>query len=102
MYTENCLNGRASSRRSRTLRAKEWQDKRPGLAGCLAAARRLTAESMGEQSSANAPTDEEHAVFSDLDARCTEKFGFSFMFAVCDLDRMDILVAFKRLIESGR
>ena len=31
-----------------------------------------------------------------------ERFGFPFMFAVCDLDRIGILVAFERRIESGR
>ena len=49
-----------------------------------------------------APTDEEHASFGDLDAPCTEKFGFPFMIAVCDLYRIGILVAFRHLTESDR
>ena len=97
MYTETCLNGRAGSRCSRTLRAKEEQDGRPGLAGCLAAADRVDASA-----ALDALTDEEYAAFSDLDVRYTEKFGFPFMIAVCDLDRIGILVAIERRIETLR
>ncbi len=68
------------------------RDERHGLS----ATRRLSAGSTGEQASAGALTD------GDLDTRCMERFGFPFMFAVCDLDRIGILVAFERRIESGR
>ena len=76
----------------------------PDLAGKLAAAKRLTAESTTEQASAglDALTDEERAAFSELNAAYMEKNGFPFIIAVRDHDKAGILGAFKRRLENGR
>ncbi|MES0864044.1 allantoinase PuuE [Ruegeria sp. SCPT10] len=76
----------------------------PDLAGKLAQAKRLTVESTSEQASAglDALTDEEHAAFTDLNKRYTEKFGFPFIIAVRDHDKASILAAFQRRIEQDR
>ncbi len=76
----------------------------PDLAGKLAAAKRLTAESTAEQASAglNALTDEERATFTDLNARYVEKFGFPFIIAVKDNTKASILDAFNTRIENDR
>ncbi|MDG4648506.1 allantoinase PuuE [Roseibacterium sp. SDUM158017] len=70
----------------------------PDLAGKLAAARRLTAESTAEQASAglDALTDAERAEFTALNDAYTAKFGFPFIIAVRDHDRQAILEAFRR------
>ncbi|WP_299601567.1 allantoinase PuuE [uncultured Tateyamaria sp.] len=77
----------------------------PDLAGKLAAAKRLTAESTQEQASAglDALTDEERAAFQRLNASYTEKHGFPFIIAVKDHDKAGILRAFERRIgnETG-
>ena len=72
----------------------------PDLAGKLAAAKRLTAESTAEQASAglDALTDAERADFTDLNDRYTEKFGFPFIIAVRDHDKAGILATFHRRI----
>ena len=76
----------------------------PDLAGKLAAAKRLTAESTAEQASAglNALTDEERAAFTDLNERYTAKFGFPFIVAVKGLTKDDILAAFRQRIGNDR
>src|SRR5690606_29275442 len=76
----------------------------PDLAGKLAAARRLTPESTAEQASAglDALTDEERAIFSDLNTRYVEKFGFPFIIAVKDNTKDSILAAFHKRIENSR
>lgn len=76
----------------------------PDLAGKLAQAKRLTQESTSEQASAglDALTDQEHAAFTDLNRRYTEKFGFPFIIAVRDHDKASILQAFQRRIEQDR
>jgi OHCU decarboxylase len=76
----------------------------PDLAGKLAAARRLTAESTAEQASAGLDqlTDEERATFLELNAAYTEKFGFPFIIAVRDNDKPSILAAFIRRIGQDR
>ena len=79
---------------------KADQGERLGLAGRLAAAERLSRAGAGI--GLGAPTDKEHAALSNLDACSTEKFGFPFMIAVCDLDRIGFLVVFEGLIESDR
>ncbi len=73
----------------------------PDLAGKLAAARRLTAESTAEQASAglDALTDAERARFTELNARYMEKHGFPFIIAVRDHDKAGILHAFERRLE---
>ncbi|MFD0909478.1 allantoinase PuuE [Ruegeria arenilitoris] len=76
----------------------------PDLAGKLAQAKRLTAESTSEQASAglDALTDAERDAFTDLNTRYTEKFGFPFIIAVRDHDKASILHAFQRRIENDR
>ncbi|MHA3915210.1 allantoinase PuuE [Halovulum sp. GXIMD14793] len=76
----------------------------PDLAGKLAAAKRLTAESTAEQASAglDALTDAERTAFTDLNTRYTEKFGFPFIIAVKGLGKDDILSAFQTRIDNDR
>ncbi|WP_417724520.1 allantoinase PuuE [Salipiger sp.] len=72
----------------------------PDLAGKLAAARRLTAESIGEQASAglDALTDAERARFTELNDAYTARHGFPFIIAVRDNTKASILAAFERRI----
>ncbi len=79
-------------RRREVLRAH------PDLAGKLAAARRLTADSAAEQASAglDALTDDERARFTSLNEAYMEKHGFPFIIAVRDHDKPSILAAFAR------
>jgi len=74
----------------------------PDLAGKLAAARRLTAESTAEQASAglDALTEAEHAAFTRLNRAYVEKHGFPFIIAVRDHDKAGILNAFQRRVEN--
>src|SRR5690606_942582 len=69
----------------------------PDLAGKLAQARRLTAESTAEQASAglDALTDAERAAFEALNGRYVAKFGFPFIIAVKDNTKAGILAAFE-------
>ena len=68
----------------------------PDLAGKLAAAYRLTADSSAEQSSAalDALTDAERATFQTLNAAYTAKHHFPFIIAVRDNTKASILAAF--------
>jgi len=68
----------------------------PDLAGKLAQAKRLTAESTAEQASAalDALTDEERATFTRLNADYVAKHGFPFIIAVRDNTKASILAAF--------
>lgn len=72
----------------------------PDLAGKLAAAKRLTAESTAEQASAglDALTDAEREAFQNLNAEYVAKHGFPFIIAVRDHDKAGILAAFDRRI----
>jgi len=74
----------------------------PDLAGKLAAAKRLTAESTHEQASAglDALTDEERAKFTALNTSYVEKHGFPFIIAVKDHDKAGIIAAFERRIDN--
>lgn len=76
----------------------------PDLAGKLAAAKRLTAESTAEQASAglDALTDAEREAFTDLNDRYQAKFGFPFIIAVRDHDKPSILQAFQSRIDNDR
>ena len=76
----------------------------PDLAGKLAEAQRLTAESTAEQSSAglDALTDAERARFNELNAAYTARFGFPFIIAVRDHDKAGILAAFERRLTHDR
>ncbi|UWR89051.1 allantoinase PuuE [Phaeobacter inhibens] len=76
----------------------------PDLAGKLAAAKRLTAESTNEQASAglDALTDAERTRFTQLNTAYVEKHGFPFIIAVRDHDKASILAAFERRIGHDR
>ncbi|AUQ75418.1 allantoinase PuuE [Phaeobacter piscinae] len=76
----------------------------PDLAGKLAAAKRLTAESTNEQASAglDALTDTERTRFTQLNTAYVEKHGFPFIIAVRDHDKASILAAFERRISHDR
>ncbi len=76
----------------------------PDLAGKLAEAKRLTAESTAEQASVglDALTDEERASFTELNAAYTSKFGFPFIIAVRDNTKASIMEAFHRRIDNDR
>jgi OHCU decarboxylase len=76
----------------------------PDLAGKLAAAKRLTAESTAEQASAgmDALTDVERAEFAASNAAYTAKFGFPFIIAVRDHDKASIKAAFQSRLENSR
>ncbi len=75
-------------------------DAHPDLAGKLAAAKRLTAESTSEQQSAglDALTDEEREAFMQMNEDYTTKHGFPFIIAVRDHDKAGIMDAFKTRI----
>ncbi|MGR3321030.1 MAG: allantoinase PuuE [Pseudooceanicola sp.] len=87
-----------ADRRLEVLRAH------PDLAGKLAAAGRLTAESTAEQAGAGLDmlTDAERETFTGLNARYTEKHGFPFIIAVKDNTKAGILDAFRRRIDNDR
>ncbi|WP_332305147.1 2-oxo-4-hydroxy-4-carboxy-5-ureidoimidazoline decarboxylase [Rhizobium sp. GR12] len=72
----------------------------PDLAGKLAIAGELTADSRNEQAGAGLDrlSPEEHARFTKLNSAYTQKFGFPFIIAVKGLNRHDILSAFETRI----
>ncbi|MCR9122588.1 MAG: allantoinase PuuE [Phyllobacteriaceae bacterium] len=72
----------------------------PDLAGKLAQAKRLTAESTAEQASVglDSLTDAERAAFTELNDAYTERFGFPFIIAVRDNSKASIMNAFRRRI----
>ncbi len=74
----------------------------PDLAGKLAAAKRLTAESTAEQASAalDALTDDERATFQRLNTDYVARHGFPFIIAVRDNTRDTILRAFQTRIHN--
>jgi len=76
----------------------------PDLAGKLAAAKRLTAESTMEQASAglDALTDKERELFSKLNAAYVTTFGFPFIIAVRGKTKDEILAAFETRIGNDR
>jgi OHCU decarboxylase len=76
----------------------------PDLAGKLAEAKRLTAESTAEQASVGLDqlTDAERAAFTELNTAYTEKFGFPFIIAVRDNTKDSILQAFHRRLAHDR
>ncbi len=76
----------------------------PDLAGKLAAAKRLTAESTAEQASVglDALTDAERATFTELNDAYTAKFGFPFIIAVRDNTKSSIMAAFQRRVNHDR
>ena len=74
----------------------------PDLAGKLALAGELSADSTREQASAglDACTPQELERFQTLNPRYTDKFGFPFIIAVRGLDRQAILSEFERRVEN--
>ena len=72
------------------------------MAGKLAAADRLTAESTSEQASAglDALTDAERMKFTELNTAYVGKHGFPFIIAVKDHDKDGILRAFEARIAN--
>ncbi|GGH34093.1 OHCU decarboxylase [Cribrihabitans marinus] len=76
----------------------------PDLAGKLAQAGRLTAESTSEQAAAGLDllTDQERETFTRLNDTYVEKHGFPFIIAVRDHDKASILAAFQRRIDNDR
>ncbi len=76
----------------------------PDLAGKLAAAKRLTADSTAEQASAglDALTDQERADFTAMNTAYTDRFGFPFIIAVRDNTKASILAAFRRRLDNDR
>ena len=76
----------------------------PDLAGKLAAAGKLTAESTSEQAGAGLDmlTDEERETFQALNAQYVARHGFPFIIAVRDYDKTSILAAFHQRIENDR
>ena len=76
----------------------------PDLAGRLARAGRLTADSTKEQASAGLDrlTDEERARFTALNDAYKARFGFPFILAVKGRTKAEILAAFETRLEHGR
>jgi chitin deacetylase len=74
----------------------------PDLAGKLAAARRLTADSTAEQASAGLDhlTDEERERFQALNSAYMQRHGFPFIIAVRDNSKASILAAFERRLAN--
>ena len=75
----------------------------PDLAGKLAAAKRLTAESTSEQAAAglDALTDAERERFTELNTAYVDKHGFPFIIAVRDHDKASIIAAFEARISNA-
>lgn len=76
----------------------------PDLAGKLAAAGKLTAESTSEQAGAGLDnlTDAERSMFTSLNNDYVAKHGFPFIVAVRDNTKATINAAFKRRINNDR
>lgn len=89
-------------RTAQESRKRALIDAHPDLAGRLARAGALTAESTGEQAGAGLDrlSDDEYDRFTALNAAYREKFGFPFIMAVKGCARADILAAFEARIEN--
>ncbi len=76
----------------------------PDLAGRLALAGEMTADSAGEQSAAGLDqcSAEELARFQDYNRQYTARFGFPFIIAVRGLDRRRILERFAQRLRNTR
>ena len=77
-------------------------DAHPDLAGRLARAGRLTADSSKEQAGAGLDrlTDDERARFTQLNDAYKARFGFPFIMAVKGRDKAEILAAFERRLAN--
>ncbi len=107
--TDDCAQGvhQALARVFRTASEAQRLDvlrAHPDLAGKLAAAGKLTADSTAEQAGAGLDllTEAERATFEDLNARYVAKHGFPFIIAVGDHTKASIMAAFDRRIENDR
>lgn len=76
----------------------------PDLAGKLAAAKQLTAQSTAEQASAGLDmlSDAEKAAFTELNDTYVKKFNFPFIIAVKGRPKAEIIEAFKTRIANTR
>lgn len=76
----------------------------PDLAGKLAIAGELTAQSKSEQAGAGLDrlSEAEHARFTDLNTHYVREFGFPFIIAVKGLTKDDILAAFEVRIANDQ
>ncbi len=76
----------------------------PDLAGKLAQAKRLTADSTAEQASVglDSLTDQERTTLTEMNAAYTAKFGFPFIIAVRDNTKASIVATFARRITNDR
>ena len=76
----------------------------PDLAGKLALAKRLTADSSREQASAglDALTDAERAQFQQMNSAYVARHGFPFIIAVRDNTKASILAAFQTRLSNDR
>ncbi len=83
-------------------RQKALIEAHPDLAGRLALAGKLTADSNREQASAglDALTEDELARFTGLNDAYKDKFGFPFIMAVKGRDKSEILAAFERRLDN--
>lgn len=79
-------------------------DAHPDLAGKLAAAGELTADSTAEQQSAGLDmmTTEERRRFTELNDAYRQRFGFPFIMAVKGKSRQEIEAAFERRLQHDR
>ncbi len=75
----------------------------PDLAGKLAAAKQLTADSTAEQASAGLDvlSDDEREKLTHLNNAYTQKFGFPFIIAVRDHTKAEIMAAFERRLGNS-
>ncbi|OCX66548.1 OHCU decarboxylase [Thioclava sp. SK-1] len=105
----DCTEGVASAL-ARVFRTSTDQERlgvltaHPDLAGKLAQAKRLTAESTSEQASAglDALTDAERDEFERLNTEYVAQFGFPFIIAVKDHDKASILAQFQSRLRNTR
>lgn len=99
MHSALCRQFRAATREERlgVLNAH------PDLAGRLAAARQLTAESTAEQASAglDALTEAERAKFTALNDAYKARFDFPFIMAVKGRSKAEIVAAFEKRLQNG-
>ncbi|MGB0660111.1 MAG: allantoinase PuuE [Mangrovicoccus sp.] len=104
----DCLAG-VHSAMCRVFRAASIDERKavlrshPDLAGKLAQAKRLTADSTAEQAAAglDALTDLERNTFEGLNRDYTERFGFPFIIAVRDHSKRQIMEAFDRRLSNS-
>lgn len=94
----------AQFRKARESERLKVLNAHPDLAGKLAAAKRLTADSTKEQAGAglDALTDDERATFTKLNEAYAAKFGFPFIIAVKGLNKDQILEQFKKRVHHDR